>query len=549
MHNDKHTSLPVEFSVIKSYESEDTRFLDITIDVLHTGLNCNGSIFKKDVVNKCIDTIKNTPILGYIIIDESGNTVDYKDHRYKLVENDSGIHFMYDGSAYGVIPESCNPRWITKECSDGIEREFLRVDAVMWTKFERAVEIFKRDEIKGQSMELAKNYNGIENPDGTFTFSDFKFDGCCILSTTDPRIQPAMIDSVAVANFSTDSIASIIKDKLEKYSVIKGCQHSNTEFMIENNNNKKGGNDTLDKRQEILEKYNLTLDDLNFSTDDISDEEFELKVVEYVNDKNKSTPNNADDQTNTNFALEGQFLDTLLDKLHAEKYVDSEFPEWGEFTRYWFIDYDKDLSEVYAQDAMDYKVYGFKYTTSGDDVIIDFNSKTRMKWAIVPFESGEDNQITFANEKGLNDLFEIRTKELKNVKAKLSESVENYNQVVVERDSKSQELEDLNKKYLSVYESYNSILINEVFETFDKELNGIEEYKELKDNIDKFADPKELENTCYTILGKKAATFSRKSNTTYSVKYHTSSMNDDDHINSNSANLDYGGIREKFLNK
>ena len=51
MQNKKYTSLPVEFSVIKSYESGDTRFLDVTIDVLHTGLNCNGSIFKKEIVN------------------------------------------------------------------------------------------------------------------------------------------------------------------------------------------------------------------------------------------------------------------------------------------------------------------------------------------------------------------------------------------------------------------------------------------------------------------------------------------------------------------
>lgn len=540
MQNKKYTSLPVEFSVIKSYESGDTRFLDVTIDVLHTGLNCNGSIFKKEIVNENIDSIKNTPILGYIIVDEDGNTVDYKDHRYKLVENDKGIHFMYDGSAYGVIPESCNPRWIIKECSDGIEREFLRVDGIMWTKFERSIEIFERDEIKGQSMELAKNYDGIENPDGTFTFTAFKFDGCCILSTTDPRIQPAMIDSTIVANFSIDSIATFIKEKLKEYSIITSCQHSNTEFMIENNTIEEGGKNTLDKRQEILEKYNIKAEDLNFSVDDISEEDFESKIIEYVNSQTSSK---------IDFALEGQFLDTLLEKLHIEKYVDSNFPEWGEFQRYWFIDYDKELSEVYAQDAMDYKVYGFKYTVNGDDVVIDFSSKKRMKWSIVPFENGEDDQITFANEKALNDLFATCTDELKKVKTELNESIENYNQVVLERDNKIQELKEIGEKYSSVYEAYNTILINEVFELFDKELNGIEEYKELKDNVDKFTDVKELENTCYTILGKKAATFSKKQNSANSIKYHMSSKNDSDHNNIDSAELDYGGIREKYLKK
>lgn len=532
MNDDKFASLPVEFSVIKSYESKDVRFMDVTIDVLHTGRNFNGSIFLKEVVDKCVDSIKNTPILGYIIVDDEGNTVDYKDHRFKLVQNKNGLRYMYDGSSYGVIPESCNPRWVTKECSDGVEREFLRVDGIMWTKFERAVEIFKRDGTKGQSMELAAGYDGYENPDGTFTFTNFQFDGCCILSTTDPGIQPAMIDSVVTANFSIKSVANTIKDMLNEYKQIVYNQDvSSFQDKI-----KEGGINTLDMKNEILTKYNLKMEDLDFTVSEtMSDDEFENKVNVFVETKKEQQ-----------FTLERQFCDTLREVISQEKYIYPDYPEWGEFTRYWLIDYDRDKSEVYAEDAADYKLYGFTYTVSGDNVTVNFDSKKRMKWAIEAFNEGEDTGIVFEHEKQLLNLFDTYNANFMKLKQDLDDTKTQYNTAISERDNKICEFNTLKEQFDSVSEAYNKILIDEVFASFDKELGDIEEYKELKNTASSFATVEELENACYTIFGKKAATFSRRNTGANTVRLVGSSMNNH---NDSENTFDYGGIREKFLKK
>ena len=172
---ERNFNIPITFAILDEVQGKDTRFLKIVIDVLHTGKNFNGSIFDEDVVNDAIPSIKNTPILGYILVDDDGDTDDFAAHEYKIVKQSEGYKYMYDGSAYGVIPESCNPRWINKVCDDGKLRKFLQVDALLWTKFERAVEIFQRDIVKGQSMELSNDFEGIENPDGSFTFTKFKF--------------------------------------------------------------------------------------------------------------------------------------------------------------------------------------------------------------------------------------------------------------------------------------------------------------------------------------------------------------------------------------
>ena len=222
-------NLPVTFTIKDTVDTEDSRFLAITIDVLHTGLNFNGSVFTKDVVDKCAESIKNTPILGYITLNKDGEK-DFGEHEYKLITTDDGVRYVYDGNAYGVIPESCDYRWITKKSSDGVEREYFQVDALLWTKFDDAVTIFERDGGKPQSMELQlSSIEGKELDDGTFEFTDFKFEGCCLLSSTDEDIEPAMIDSVALPVFSAETTVAEIKNKLNEYFTIVNAKYSKKE--------------------------------------------------------------------------------------------------------------------------------------------------------------------------------------------------------------------------------------------------------------------------------------------------------------------------------
>ena len=99
----KQKRLPVSFTINECVETDDSRFLAITIDVLHTGLNFNGSIFDKEVVDACAESIKNTPVLGYIALNPDGE-LDFQGHKYKLIEDENGKRYVYAGSAYGVIP-------------------------------------------------------------------------------------------------------------------------------------------------------------------------------------------------------------------------------------------------------------------------------------------------------------------------------------------------------------------------------------------------------------------------------------------------------------
>ena len=221
--NDKIASLHSTFSVNNEVSYEDTRFLSIVIDVMHTGENLNYSYFEKEVVDACIDSIKNTPVLGFVRYNEETNEKDFKGHERLVTKTDNGIEEKYLCSAYGVIPESCNPRWTVKMCSDGHEREFLQVDALLWTKFDDSTSIIERDVQKAQSMELSiSSVEGYGDENGLFHFTDFKFDGCCLLGN---GVQPAMVDAnvtLKEVQFSmdafTESIRSELNDKFELFN-------------------------------------------------------------------------------------------------------------------------------------------------------------------------------------------------------------------------------------------------------------------------------------------------------------------------------------------
>lgn len=487
----KYSELPVSFTVVDEVQSGDTRFLKIVIDVLHTGLNANGSIFQEDVVNEALPSIQNTPILGYILVDGDGDTDDFTKHEYRLVETSGGYRYMYAGNAYGVIPESCAPRWITKMCSDGKVRKFLQVDALLWTKFDRAVEIFKRDVVKGQSMELAENFEGVENEDGTFTFTRFLFDGCCILSTSDPRVQPAMINSTATAVFSADSIAQEIKEKLKEYcSVINTREKDGPRFEKKS----EGGKQNL----ENLKQNAAQIPDGGApGTGEPAAGDFSAEG-QAVKQQDDSAP------AQNSFALNSNFMDELIRALESEKYEDKY---WGICPRYSYCDYDAEKGEVYAWDCEDWKLYGFAYTVDGDCVIIEFASKARKKFVIAAFEDG-------AGEQSLAPLFT----QMKERAMQRAES-----EFAAVKDALEKDAGELKAKYEKLKADYTG-LVNEnnarqeaaqaaakeeLFGRFEKELAGDAEFAQLREAAKDFAI-EDIETKCFAMIGKKKANFSAR---------------------------------------
>ncbi|WP_151035825.1 hypothetical protein [Bacillus wiedmannii] len=208
----KH-SLPIEFEQVMNVL--DDRFMKVKIWIAHTGENRNNSIFSKEVLEAMIPSLANVPILGYIAVDED-NQADFKGHEEALVIEDKQFKLKYMGRAYGVIPTENNARFETRYGSDGVEREYLVCDGIVWRKFPEVEEIFDRDGgFKWQSMELQNSsVNGYLDDNGVFVFTKAKFEGACILGE---HVTPAMVSST-IEKFSVNTIKEELGDMLTEFN-------------------------------------------------------------------------------------------------------------------------------------------------------------------------------------------------------------------------------------------------------------------------------------------------------------------------------------------
>lgn len=391
----KTASLYSTFAINGEFSSNDTRFLSVTVDVMHTGVNLNKSCFDKDVVDACVDTIKNTPVLGFIKYDNSAGEYDFKGHEYAIKRTEDGVEQIYIGHAYGVIPESCNPRWYTKVCDDGKEREFLQVDALLWEKFTDATNIVRRDIEKPESMELeVSSIEGYEDDDGIFHFESFRFDGACLLGENAvPAMTGANVRVNEDVNFSmsdfTNSVRSELNEKIELFNI------AFAKFANGDNNNQGGVND--------MTKENSVNENVDFSQ----------TVLE-------------------------QFQDVAAIVSQYETVVD----RWGDSVpRFYLADIQDD--EIIAVDTKEnYHYYGFPFSINGDKPEIDFACGGKRKK--VRYENYEEGA---AQPEGMFDFGEHIANIEEHASSKVSDIEQSKSEVEAEYAQVKADYDEMKPKY------------------------------------------------------------------------------------------------------
>lgn len=442
-------SLPVTFSVENEISDGDNRFIEVFIDVLHLGRNLNGSVFSQDVVDANIDTIKNTPILGFVQVKSDGEK-DFKGHEYTIKRTVNGVEQVYSGSAYGVVPESYDAQWVDKMCDDGEMRTFLRVKGLLWTKFSDSTEIVMRDIIKQHSMELYPNsIEGHEDDNGDFVFDKFSFDGCCILSDD---VQPAMINSCVEVNYSVSDFVKNLQDELnDKFAVFTKL---------------------IDKQNEQGGVKNMPED---------------IKNDEMIEDVNPDFSEQASDSEENKPASD--FASTMMQQFEDISHIVSSQEivkdKWGyDAPRYYAVDIQD--NEVIVVDAKDnYNYYGILYTIDGDKPVLDFACGTRKK---VRYENYEDGVVapvgafSFGEyissiEKSASEKIEKIEAEYSQLKSELDEIKPKYDEYVAAeaerevaeinaaKDAKFAEYEDVlgdNAEFAAIKEKREELSVDEI---------------------------------------------------------------------------------------
>jgi hypothetical protein len=494
-------SFPVTFEKVKDFETADDRFTKVKIWLMHLGKNLNNSAFEKSVVDKAIPTLQYIPIMGFVELNDD-NEKDFSDHRYIIARDEKGIRRKYMGTPYGVIKSSDdnNAHYEERLCEDGETRTFLVTEGVIWNVLEDGAEIFHRDLVKSQSMELyEKSIDGYEDDDGIFHFTEFSFRAACVLGDD---VTPAMTGSTVEVQFT---LSDFVKDI----------------------------------QSELNDKYTTF-----------------TKLTEVVNEK---TNGGVEIMDNTDFTqtLLSQFEDISAQVRQHETFTD----RWGyECSRYYAVDIQE--NEVIVVDTKNnYNYFGLSFTMNGDKAEINFETAKRKKLRYEDYVEGSSVEGAFYFGKHIEEIennafakveeanmkvseaeskvveFETKASEFETAKNEIEEK---FNQV-------NAEFEDMKPKYEEFVKAEQARIEAEVdaqkdaefakYETILAEDANFTALKERKSEL----TVKEIEAECAIMYTRKAlATNFSKSDSGIM----TAGLIDNDNFDDGYIDTKYGRIRK-----
>lgn len=506
----KNLSLVYEFSgaSVSDIKEINSSFASGSLKVMYLGANRNGSFFSRESVEKALPTLHNVPIVCHWD-DEAG---EIGGHDVEVVASEDGsLRLKNLTEPCGVVPEHAQFRFVEEEDDEGVSHVYLEIDGVLLWKRQ---DVYRHiiDDLGGKvkhSMEITV-IDGAVDSSGYYNVHNFEFTALCLLENCEPCFQGSELELFSARNFKNrmEEMMCDLKEYMKQFDTPNG---------VEDKHLTEGGEEALEEKMELVAKYGIDIDTLDFCIDDYTVEELEKKFNEMKN------PDGANGSNAGNFELTSNLFEEIRAALSAETVT----REWGVSERYCYVDCDLTSSEVYVWDTEDWLLYGLPYAMNGDKVSIDFACKKRKKYAIVDFDEGEQDS-PFAS------MFKLLEEKAHNA----VELEEKYTAASEQVASMESELAELRKFRDETKESELKSQRKAIFARFE-DLNGIEAFENLKSNCDSYS-LEDLEEKCYAIRGRHGTT-AKFSAEPGQVKIVVPQNTKDDF-----ASEPYGGIVEKY---
>ena len=279
--------------------------LPVHLQSCHTDLNVNGSNIESSVMEAALPSFSNRPILGYIhkVTTDENPEGQWEFYSHNMHEDENG-DVIYDEYPIGIIPESCDAQLVYDEEK---KKTYCEVDGYIFEEYSKAAEILQREEECSVSVELSIRELSYDAKQKFLNIEDFWFSGVTILGKTPQgnEVKPGMTGSnIKLADFSSKN-NSLFEDYESKMVELQ-ARIENLEtacFNREQNSSvrtlsKEGGNkENMTKFEELLAKYNKTVEDVTFDYSELSDEELEAKFAEVFDEDNNADGDNSGDNT------------------------------------------------------------------------------------------------------------------------------------------------------------------------------------------------------------------------------------------------------------
>lgn len=279
--------------------------LPVHLQSCHTDLNVNGSNIESSVMEAALPSFSNRPILGYIhkVTTDENPEGQWEFYSHNMHEDENG-DVVYDEYPIGIIPESCNAQLVYDEEK---KKTYCEVDGYIFEEYSKAAEILQREEECSVSVELSIRELSYDAKQKFLNIEDFWFSGVTILGKTPQgnEVKPGMTGSnIKLADFSSKN-NSLFEDYESKMVELQArienletaCFNKEQNSSVRTLSREGGNKESMTKFEELLAKYNKTVEDVTFDYSELSDEELETKFAEVFGEDNNTDGDNSGDNT------------------------------------------------------------------------------------------------------------------------------------------------------------------------------------------------------------------------------------------------------------
>ena len=276
--------------------------LPVHLQSCHTDLNVNGSNIDSSVMEAALPSFSNRPILGYIhkVTTDENPEGQWEFYSHNMHEDENG-DVVYDEYPIGIIPESCNAQLVYDEEK---KKTYCEVDGYIFEEYSKAAEILQREEECSVSVELSIRELSYDAKQKFLNIEDFWFSGVTILGKTPQgnEVKPGMTGSnIKLADFSSKN-NSLFEDYESKMVELQArienletaCFNKEQSSSVHTLTKEGGNEENMTKFEELLAKYNKTVEDVTFDYENLSDEELEAKFAEAFGKDNETDGENSE---------------------------------------------------------------------------------------------------------------------------------------------------------------------------------------------------------------------------------------------------------------
>lgn len=493
---------------VKPIKQLNPEFTLVKIMVCGAGKNRNMTYMSKENIEKFAkESLAYIPVVGHIIHGVNNNTGEEMSW---MGGHDSEINWedwtIKDLTVpYGVVCDSDEFEWETVN-EYGEDVEYLVANAILWTgRYPELLDcIYSEDYWFSESMEIEIDQFRKLNEDSNYTeLLNWHFSALCLLGKADDgsttghndkeqmHTEPCFISaSVVPIEYSKTEFSELMNEMKDKLSFALKDQHSEDseqfaaieEFDIKNNNEMIGGNQVT-KKDEIAKKFGKDISELDFSVEDMTDEEFENKMEELFGEKKTESLAFSATYNQRREALRNA-LEPIIVKDEEEKYIEE--------TYYYVQDFDDNYVYVevdHWNENGDYDCKHGRFAYVFDDEKIEVTiagtfEEMILMWLTLDEKAKIDKERNEYEEKY----------------STLEEEFANYKEAY---STPNTEVAELKEYKLNKESEERKIAENAVFTKYEENIGETEEFASLKENAGTYAIDA-LEKECLYIVGKYA---------------------------------------------